>query len=100
MSILGDYIITNISFGKEGIRIDYMEQRFQTDGAGLESGLTLVDLDDTKTAVIVEIQAVLSDFIDEYKENLPDRNRPDTLPDNRFQRIRKGDDGNKTVDEA
>jgi len=89
MSILGDYLVTNVSFGQDGIRVEYMEQRFQTESGGIESALVMTDLDDVKVAVIMEIQEVLSEFITEFMENLPDRNSPDTLPTNRFQRIRE-----------
>ena len=90
MSVLGDYLITNVAFGQDGLRIEYFEQRLQSEAGGVESAVVLFELDDAKVALIQEIQAALSDVVDDYFTNLPDRNAPDTLPDNRF--LRKPDD--------
>lgn len=90
MSIFGDYLITNVSFGQDGIRIEYLEQRFQTEAGGVESAIVMTDLDDGKIALMRDIQSALSDLVEDFFENLPDRNRPDTLPSNRF--LRKKDD--------
>lgn len=100
MSVLGNYLVTNVSFGQDGIRIEYLEQRFQTEAGGVESAVVLFELDDEKVELIKEIQEVLSDLIEEFFANLPDRNRPDTLPVNRFLRKRGGDnDGEGATEE-
>lgn len=91
MSVLGDYLVTNVSFGQDGIRIEYLEQRFQTEAGGVESAVVLFALDDDGVELVKEIQDVLSGMVEEFFANLPDRNRPDTLPTNRFLRNKGGD---------
>jgi hypothetical protein len=101
MSILGDYLVTNVSFGQDGIRIEYMEQRFQTEAGGVENALVLFEMDEEKVGLVREIQAALSDIIEDYFANLPDRNPPDVLPNNRFLRKRgEPGDGEGTSEEG
>ena len=90
MSVLGEYLVTNVSFGQDGVRIEYLEQRYQTEGGGVESAIVIFELDEDKVEMVKEIQSALSWIIQDFFDNLPDRNRPDTLPNNRFLRKKGG----------
>lgn len=84
MGVLGDILITNVSFGQDGIRIEYLEQRLQSEKGGVESALVLLDITDETVQLITDIQEALSDVVKDYFSDL--RKPPDTLPNNRFQR--------------
>ena len=86
MSILGDYLVTTVAFGQDGLRIEYMEQRYQTEKGGHEQAVFLYDLDEAQVEMIEVIQNAFSELIEGYMTNLPDRNAPDTLPVERSQR--------------
>ncbi len=68
--------VTSVLFGQDAIRLEFLEQRHQTDKGGIEQSLTVSRAG--YEGLIEDIQEVLVGVIEQFLVDL--RNPPDEIP--------------------